>query len=197
MKTNLLMMLFFGICTLQAQTTHNLNWERNFTSPQSDLTIEIGDTVRWTWTDTFPHTVENNTGSTETFNSGTITGLGQTFSYTFTAVGINPYLCGIHGAGSMSGTITVVNELSVDEFTTSKITMFPNPVNTELKIQFPDNFIEGTIKMFNVSGIQVLSQFVNNGLRELTLDVSQFNSGMYFIKYQFGEILETKRLIVK
>mgnify|MGYP000913748852 CR=1 FL=1 len=25
-----------------------LNWERNFTSPQSDLTIEIGDTVNLT-----------------------------------------------------------------------------------------------------------------------------------------------------
>jgi plastocyanin len=197
MKTNLLIMLFFGICTLQAQTTHDLDWERNFTSPQSDLTIETGDTVRWTWTDAFPHTVENNTGSTETFNSGTISGLGQTYSYTFTVVGTNPYLCGIHGAGSMSGTITVVSQLSVDDFTASKLTMFPNPVNTELQIQLPKNYNEGTITIFNVSGKQVLSQFVNNGLEELTLDVSQINSGMYFIKYQFGEILETKRLIVK
>jgi plastocyanin len=197
MKTNLLMMLFFGICTLQAQTTHDLDWERNFTSPQSDLTIETGDTVRWTWTDDLPHTVENNTGSTETFNSGTITGLGQTYSYTFTVEGINPYLCGIHGAGSMSGTITVVNQLSVDEFVASKLLMFPNPVSTELQIQLPNNFNEGTITIFSVSGKQVFSQFVNEGIEDVTLDLSQFKSGMYFIKYQFGEHLETKRLVVK
>ncbi|WP_081602616.1 T9SS type A sorting domain-containing protein [Xanthomarina gelatinilytica] len=197
MKTNLLMMLFFGICTLQAQTTHDLDWERDFTSPQSDLTIETGDTVRWTWTDDLPHTVENDTGSTETFNSGTITGLGQTYSYTFTVEGVNPYFCGIHGAGNMSGTITVVDQLSVDEFAASKLLMFPNPVSTELQIQLPNNFNEGTITIFSVSGKQLFGQFVKNDIKDVTLDLSQFKSGMYFIKYQFGEHIETKRLVVK
>lgn len=197
MKTNLLMMLFFGICTLQAQTTHDLDWERDFTSPQSDLTIETGDTVRWTWTDDLPHTVENDTGSTETFNSGTITGLGQTYSYTFTVEGVNPYFCGIHGAGNMSGTINVVDQLSVDEFAASKLLMFPNPVSTELQIQLPNNFNEGTITIFSVSGKQLFGQFVKNDIKDVTLDLSQFKSGMYFIKYQFGEHIETKRLVVK
>lgn len=197
MKTNLLMMLFFGISTLQAQTTHDLDWERDFTSPQSDLTIETGDTVRWTWTDDLPHTVENDTGSTETFNSGTITGLGQTYSYTFTVEGVNPYFCGIHGAGNMSGTITVVDQLSVDEFAASKLLMFPNPVSTELQIQLPNNFNEGTITIFSVSGKQLFGQFVKNDIKDVTLDLSQFKSGMYFIKYQFGEHIETKRLVVK
>ena len=197
MKTSLLMLLFIGISTLQAQTTHDLIWERNFTSPQSDLTIEIGDTVRWTWTDDLPHTVENNTGSTESFNSSIITGLGQTYSFTFTVIGSNPYFCGIHGADSMSGTITVVNQLSVNEFSASTLTMFPNPVSTELQIQVPKNYNEGMISIFNVSGKQLLSQFVNEVVGTLTIDVSQFNSGMYFITYQFGEFLETRRLLVK
>ncbi|EMQ95540.1 hypothetical protein D778_02374 [Xanthomarina gelatinilytica] len=182
---------------MQAQTTHDLDWERDFTSPQSDLTIETGDTVRWTWTDDLPHTVENDTGSTETFNSGTITGLGQTYSYTFTVEGVNPYFCGIHGAGNMSGTITVVDQLSVDEFAASKLLMFPNPVSTELQIQLPNNFNEGTITIFSVSGKQLFGQFVKNDIKDVTLDLSQFKSGMYFIKYQFGEHIETKRLVVK
>lgn len=197
MKTNLLFMLFFGICSLQAQTTHDLDWERFFTSPQSDLTIETGDTVRWTWTDAFPHTVENDTGSTETFSSVILTGIGQTYSYTFTVEGINPYLCGIHGAGSMSGTITVVDQLSIDEFKTSKVTMYPNPVSTELQITFPQNMNEGTITFFDLAGKQVLSQSITGGMNEVNLDVSPLKSGMYFITYQFGEILETRKLVIK
>ncbi|WP_158635181.1 T9SS type A sorting domain-containing protein [Formosa maritima] len=198
MKTKLLMVVFFGICSLQAQTTHDLIWERNFTSPQSDLTIETGDTVRWTWTDALPHTVENNTGSTETFNSGTLTGIGETYSYTFTQEGVNPYLCGIHGAGSMSGTITVVNQLSVNEFATSKLIQFPNPVTNELQIQLPQNFNKGTISIFSVTGKQVLNQEVSEGGNNvITLDVSPLLSGMYFVTYEFGDLLETKRLIVR
>jgi len=197
MKTKLLMMLFFGICSLQAQTTHDLIWERNFTSPESDLTIETGDTVRWTWTDDLPHTVENDAGSTETFNSGTITGLNQTYSYTFTVEGVNPYLCGIHGAGNMSGTITVVDQLSVDEFNKPTITMYPNPVSTELQIKLPQNLNQGTITFFDIAGKQVLSELVNDGLNELSIDVTKFKSGMYFITYQFGDIIETKKLLIK
>ena len=197
MKTKLLMMLFFGICSLQAQTTHDLIWERNFTSPQSDLTIETGDTVRWTWTDALPHTVENDAGSTETFNSGTITGINQTYSYTFNVEGVNPYLCGIHGSGSMSGTITVENPLSVDEFDISNLAMFPNPAITNLQIKLPQNMNEGTITFFDLAGKQVLRELVNNGLNELSIDVSQLKSGMYFIRYQFGDIIETKKLLIK
>ncbi|PWK19605.1 cupredoxin domain-containing protein [Xanthomarina spongicola] len=197
MKTKLLMMLFFGICSLQAQTTHDLIWERNFTSPESDLTIETGDTVRWTWTDDLPHTVENDAGSTETFNSGTITGLNEVYTYTFTVEGVNPYLCGIHGAGNMSGIITVVDQLSVDEFDSSSLIMFPNPVITELQIKLPQNMSEGTITFFDLTGKQVLNQLINSGIKELSIDVSQLKSGMYFIKYQFGEILETRKLIIK
>lgn len=198
MKTRLLMMmLFFGICSLQAQTTHDLIWERNFTSPDSDLTIETGDTVRWTWTDAFPHTVENNTGSTETFNSGTLTGIGETYSYTFGVEGINPYFCGIHGAGSMSGTITVVDQLSIEEFEDSSMVMYPNPGNTELQIQFSKNLNEGSVAIFNLAGKQVIYQSVTNGMKTMSLDISQLTAGMYFVKYAFNNQLETKKLIVK
>lgn len=75
--------------------------------PSLDATINVGDTVTWTWADALPHTAES-TGGTETFDSGLISGLGMQFSHTFTAVGSTDYICGVHGGGTMGGTITVL-----------------------------------------------------------------------------------------
>ena len=94
MKQTLLILMCLSLWTLNAQTTHNLDWEIGANGPEMDLTIDVGDTVVWTWTDAIPHTVENVVGnSVETFNSGVLTGLGQTFSFTFNSVGVNDYFC--------------------------------------------------------------------------------------------------------
>lgn len=47
--------------------------------------------VTWTLTNSAPHTVTSLAGSQATFDSGTLTSVGQTFSYTFDEEGINNY----------------------------------------------------------------------------------------------------------
>lgn len=197
MKTRLLMLAIVLTIGMQAQTTHDLIWERNFTSPEADLTIDVGDTVRWTWTDDVPHTVQNQNGSTETFNSGVITGNGMTYSYTFTVEGTNPYFCGVHGAGSMSGVITVQQGLSVDEFNTASIRLTPNPVNTNLTIGLPNGFTNGQLKIIDLTGKMVFNRTLANSNQELDIDVSGIGSGMYLIRLEFEENTITKRLIIQ
>ncbi len=75
--------------------------------PNINATISVGDTVRWTWTDSLSHTVDSVTGPA-TFSSGLRTGVGSQFSQTFTQAGTSRYECVVHGIGSMGGTITVV-----------------------------------------------------------------------------------------
>ncbi|PNQ74670.1 hypothetical protein C1T31_00555 [Hanstruepera neustonica] len=197
MKTRLLMLAIVLTIGMQAQTTHDLIWERNFTSPEADLTIDVGDTVRWTWTDDVPHTVQNQNGSTETFNSGVITGNGMTYSYTFTVEGTNPYFCGVHGAGSMSGVITVQQGLSVDEFNSASVRLTPNPVNTNLTIGLPNGFTNGQLKIVDLTGKLVFNRALANSNQELDIDVSGIGSGMYLIRLEFEENTITKRLIIQ
>lgn len=183
MKTFLFFLCTIFSFTIFGQTTYNLDWHRNFLSPASDLTINVGDTVIWTWTDAFSHTVENKSGSTEIFNSGVLNGLGQTYSHTFTTGGVNPYFCGIHGAGNMSGTITVA-ALAVEDSNSSKnITIYPNPVKDFLQISNIGSAMS-SINIFDLSGkkLQSISKFEKQ--KNLKIDVSYLNTGSYIIEIE-------------
>lgn len=188
MKTILLILVFIAFGA-QAQTTHDLNWQIGI-GTNVDLTIEVGDTVRWTWTDSAPHTVENDTGSTETFDSGTLTGNGLSYSYQFLLVGTNPYFCSFH-PGSMSGTITVEETLDVDEFLLKNFSISPNPATTQIFLKLPDDIITKTISIYNVIGQEVYS----NESAENSIDVSSLSKGLYFLNIKAKTLNQTKQFI--
>jgi len=196
MKTKVLFLLVtFMAFSLNAQTTHDLNWQIGSLPPASNLTIETGDTVRWTWTDAVPHTVQNGAGSTETFNSGVITGNGMTYSYTFTLEGTNPYFCGVHGAGNMSGTITVLPGLSVDEFSKNTFALMPNPATETLTIQFAQYQESGNIRVFDMVGKQLINHNAIS-FETIELNVTSLNKGMYLVRIDLGDSVQTKRVII-
>lgn len=74
---------------------------RNFAFVPPSLTIQAGDTVRWTNEDAAPHT---STSDTAIWDSE-ILNQGQSFSFTFTNAGSYPYFCEVHP--SMRGVIEV------------------------------------------------------------------------------------------
>ena len=83
----------------------------NFFTP-NPVTINVGDTVQWTWGSGNFHSVTSVAGSLESFDSGDQS-VG-TFSHTFTHAGTYVYYCDIHGfdfgngtAGGMAATIKV------------------------------------------------------------------------------------------
>ncbi len=63
----------------------DFDWKFNVGS-NVDANIIIGDTVRWTWTDNFTHTVTSSSGPTP-FNSGFHSGLGFVYFLTFAQAG--------------------------------------------------------------------------------------------------------------
>ena len=82
--------------------TFNISVGDNFFSPAAQ-TINIGDTVVWTWTGFFTHNVTS-TPTPTPLNSGD-KGNGGTFSFTFNSAGSFSYRCTLHGG--QTGTITV------------------------------------------------------------------------------------------
>lgn len=93
---------------------HEVSTFNNFFLP-TDLTIDVGDSVRWSNSTGIGHNVvsctRNEPGcnaqtAQESFDSGFPTGFWS-FTHTFTALGDNPYVCQPHAAVGMTGTITV------------------------------------------------------------------------------------------
>lgn len=196
MKTKLLITItiLLGVSKMNSQTTHNLDWFAGI-GQNVDLTIDVGDTVIWTWTSP-NHTVENVPGnSVEVFDSGFLGPIGSTYSYTFTVVGDNDYFCGVHGAFSMSGTITVQNNLGVDDFKIdSNFNLYPNPTNSILSISFKNEIPNGTLEVYDMLGKKALSQTL--GFNKLTsIDISNLNSGLYLIKVSYDGKSETKQFL--
>ena len=66
------------------------------------ITINVGDTIRWTNNSGIPHTVT----SSGNWDSGSLTS-GARFSEVFDSPGTFNYFCTIHGAGVMSATVVV------------------------------------------------------------------------------------------
>lgn len=194
MKTELLLLTLLSFFATNAQTTHNLDWITGMGS-NVDLTIDQGDTVIWTWGDSLPHTVENEVGnSVETFNSGIITGMGETYSYTFTEVGDNGYFCGIHGAGSMSGTITVLEVLGVEENSLNTISLYPNPASSTLNLVLPINMQTGQVAVYDILGKQIYSEAFE-AKDNLAINTQNWNTGSYLLKVISGENMQTERFI--
>lgn len=193
MRTKLLFIAFLTVFSLSAQTTFDLDWAIG-SGTNNDLTIISGDTVRWTWT-TASHTVENTPGSSvETFDSGFIGPIGSTFEYTFTIVGDNNYFCGVHGAASMSGTITVNEDLGIPEERLNTFSILPNPASTQITIKLPSNPIASEIEIFNILGKRVLTRSLNNTI-DTQISISDWQSGLYVIRIKSGDNSQIKRFI--
>ena len=120
MQMTLAILIATGIlATASAQTTHNVDVGPGFTFTPTDIVIEVGDTVRWTWVSGF-HNVESGLSGTHDgiFRSGDPTSVvGTEYEVTFDEafVAANPvldnaynYYCAVHAGLGMVGSVQVI-----------------------------------------------------------------------------------------
>ena len=187
MKTTLLSILCCIGFVANAQTTHMINWSMGTPVSDMSLTIANGDTVMWMWTDPMPHSVTSNSGGVESFDSGILSGVGQSFSYTFTNDGVTTYKCSRHAF--MQGQITV-NALSVGDNTTSIFVTYPNPVTDILTVSSQQN-IERII-VFDATGKEVLNTAMQTP--DAKIYMQHYPSGTYYVNAISGN--EIKKIAV-
>jgi len=70
----------------------------------ASVTVNVGDTVEWQWAMGF-HSTTGRQGP-ETWDSGAVAS-PHVFSHTFTHAGTYPYVCTVHAAFGMTGTVIV------------------------------------------------------------------------------------------
>lgn len=198
MKTRLLFTIFvLAIFSLSAQTTHNITWGFNSNPTamgdlNSSRTIEVGDTVIWTWDTTGSHNVVSQVGSAQSFNSGGTVAAPNTFSVTFNVEGTNDYVCNPHST-FMFGTITVEQPLGLDEFGLNGFDISPNPSKDRLNIELPSGIDLAQLQVFDVLGKQILNREISG--METSVNVSNWNNGIYVVRVISGDRSQTKRFV--
>ena len=190
-----ILLLFFTTISLalSAQTTHNLDW--SFNSADQDTTIEVGDTVEWTWSGSGTHNLLRLTGPETGFGvDATRYPSGHVYSYTFTTVGVNTYECSPH-PDSMYGTITVTSTAGISENNLLSFEMYPNPVSDLLNIQLPTGTEKAEVSVFDYTGRLVSSKTISSN--DTAIDVQKISKGIYMIRVATNTKIGVQRFIKK
>jgi len=194
--------IFFAFNYNFAQTLHDVALVGQSFSP-SELTISVGDTVRWTNNGGF-HDVQADDGS---FSSGNASTDIWVYTYVFNSAGDFRYYCTIHGGPNgvgMSGIIHVQEVTDVnDKVAITNYSLkqnYPNPFNpfTTIEYSIPKGeFVK--LKVYNVTGTlekTVFSGFQPGGNYRIDFDGSDLASGVYFYQLTAGNYMSVKRMIL-
>jgi plastocyanin len=130
-QRTLLMAGLLGLALQAGAVTHDV-MIMGFAFSPANLTIQVGDTVRWTNHDFAPHTA---TALNGLFNSGTISS-GNNWSRTFNAAGTTNYRCNFHV--SMTGTINVVSPLATVSGAITLQSYDPSPAGQQVTFEVRD-----------------------------------------------------------
>lgn len=170
MKTLLLLLMMLMGSTSAFSTVWNVEvggggtpLPTPFYAPQF-LTIEVGDTVLWTWS-SGQHNVTH-VGAFPLFASGDITFPGS-FQYVFNTPGIYDYNCTLFNhAATQFGTITVEEPVSITDPLFSDFTLYPNPVSELLRVETSDISDRFKAQVYEVGSGKLV--------KEINLDQSTF-----------------------
>ena len=88
-----------------------------------------------------------------------------------------------------STTLSTNEVISNDEFSIS-----PNPATSKLNVYLPQNSKNATISVYDVLGKKVYSKSID-ALSSTSVDVSNWNSGVYIIRISSDNTTQTKRFV--
>ncbi len=157
------------------------------------VTAVIGDVVQFILGNGIHNVTSTSVpGGAAAMSSGTMSTLGQMYTYNVTVAGTYLYSCTFHPG--MSGTINAtaasgISTPAVDLLTSA----YPNPFKDKLTFKY--NAIE-SIDLINILGEKVKHYELPSNETKTEIDLSDLNSGVYFIRtYNQGQVIETKKIV--
>ncbi len=186
MKNSIFTLIILSILTGVSQaTTHSItNSGLNFSPP--NLTIELGDTVRFTLS--LDHNVVEVSQATWNANGNTLIAGGFIKPYgggivVITSTGTHYYVCSPHAAGGMKGRITV-NPVTEVEPVTNR-----TPARFSLTQNYPNPFNPSTALAFSIARTSFTEIAVYDGIgrRVNTLISRELSPGDYSVMWDGTE----------
>jgi plastocyanin len=128
-------------------------------SPQ-DVTVQVGDTVQWTWVTSGHSTTSGTPGHPDGLWDSGVQNSGFVFSQTFSAAGTFPYFCSVHGlCCGMIGSVTVSESTDAVQITRAQY----STARSQLLVQATDTNNTATLTVSVTRTGMVLGTMRNQG----------------------------------
>ncbi|MGD1008486.1 MAG: T9SS type A sorting domain-containing protein [Ignavibacteriaceae bacterium] len=188
---------------IYAQSTHIIQ-VADFAFTPSNLTIAIGDTVKWVWVSGMHTTTSDSTTGVDSWNAP-ITQTQPSFSLVLKYPGLHTYYCIYHVSLGMTGKITVGGPTPVKQVSQQPNNFileqnYPNPFNptTEIKYSIANTgFV--ILEVYDVVGNKIgtlINQMQSPGKYSAVFSAGNLPSGIYFYQLKVGNLTETKKMLL-
>lgn len=118
---------------------------------------------------------------------------GQSLMLVWSFASSNSFSLAYHGSnrGATMSSFT----LSQENFSNESFSMFPNPAESLVSINFPENMSNAQLAVYDLMGKKMLQKNITE-INNL-LDVSGFAKGTYLVQISSDGFVETKKLIIQ
>ena len=100
-----------------------------------------------------------------------------------------------HGFFNKADEVISFNLLGVDEINAINFSLSPNPAKSNLNIIFPSNFRDlAKVEVYSVLGKRIYSDSIND-IHTYSVDVANWNSGVYLVRISNDNAVVTKRFV--
>ena len=198
-------LLSFFICTLaltmqMSATIHIVN-QQGLTFSPADFTVTVGDTVRFQWNNGSHNTVSIDIPTGAALWNSPLNSGNQTYDYEVTVAGSYFYLCTFH-AGQEGVFTAEAAPNSVQNVQRAAIEMnVRTTANGNLTVHVMNaSGDKATVTMLDITGREVAT--LHQGVIAsddfvIRQDVSSFQRGIYFVRFQEGARVSTRKVLVQ
>lgn len=96
-----------------------------------------------------------------------------------------------------SGCSFILNSVATTSDPLNFLSVFPNPTNGQLIIQLTDNINDKVVlRIYNAIGANIYQQYFDNIQSVIQLDLSEFQSGFYYVVVETGALKATKKICI-
>ena len=181
--------LFVSAATINVSITSNA-----FTP--NDFNANIGDQVIWTL-NSGTHTTFSAAGAipacAATWNSGTMSVVGTTFTYNITCNGWYNYGCQFHAAFGMIAHFTVGPVGVYNPVSEMGSLFYPNPCMDKITVKYTD---ADQVVVYDMLGNKVKNVLLDVSQNTIEIETGSLPQGVYFFRtMKEGEIVSTKKIV--
>ncbi len=190
-----------------------------YTSPDPSTTIgALGAVVQVTGITVSNKTASVNATHSVTISASVLPSNADTLTYTWTS--LDPTIATIDKNGVLTGvkmgttkvyaktsnanfadtcTVTVNDANSVKTANSESLNIYPNPVQSELKLKFNASSNQTKVLVYSVIGQTLINRSVENNVGDanISIQLDNLRNGLYFVNIQNGNLNMTKSFIKK